>query len=59
MKMTKNDHDTGRTDRWTYGQTSQKTSNIKALCFVVLDKKFFSCLKHVTPGASPFLVPGA
>ena len=39
-KMTKNDHDNGQTDRWTY---EQKTSNIKALCFVVSDKRFFSC----------------
>ena len=40
--------------------------NIKALGLMVLDKKIFSCfslykpiyVKHATPGAGPFLVPG-
>ena len=35
--------------------------NIKDLGLKVSDKKIFSCfpnVKHVTPGAGPFLAPG-
>ena len=41
------------------------TKYIKALGLVVSEKKIFSCftiqayVKHVTPGAGPFIAPGA
>ena len=47
-----------RSTRWCY------IPNIKALGLVVSDKKIFShfpyisYVKHLTPGAEPFLAPG-